>query len=275
MATQAYGFDPKFDWSKLEQGDGSSDEFDPGGDINEIATLQKGGGNGLPAWLNPNPNALTRELRQTFRKIPGMFDTGDLEKTYNDQIATIGGLGGQIATNAAREAIARAGQTGGQVNSEMAKAQAMLPVYSETGKLATDKAQAMMDAAKAQASIQSEVASTLGQLRTSYLANLAQIHMQKKTMKNANLNNAAELALRKYQGDQSNTLQLEELAQRGSQFDRTHDLERTKLGIQTAEDLKKMGGMYFTDPRGEFTGGDRAFFEATTRLGRTLPQLLG
>lgn len=274
MPTEAYALDPYFDWSKLKRNyDGSSgEEFDPGGDINEIATLQKGGGNGLPAWLNPNPNALTHELRKTFRTLPGMFDTGALEKTYDDQIATVGGLGGQIATNAAREAIARAGQTGGQVNSEMAKAQAMLPVYSETGKLATDKAQAMLDAAKAQASIQSEVASTLGQLRTSYLANLAQIHMQKKTMQNATLNNAAELALRKYQGDQATSLSREELAQRAGQFDRQQDFAETQFGI---EELNKANlNPFLTNPNGAYVGGDRASFDLSKRRTELLRSLV-
>jgi hypothetical protein len=181
-------------------------------------------------------------------------------------------MGGQIATNAAAEAIARAGQTGGQVNSEMAKAQAMLPVYQQTTDLAKEKANTMLDAAKAQASLHADVASTLGQLRTSYLANLAQVYMQKKGLKSGERTNAAELALRKYQGDQQHGLQLEELAQRGSQFDRTQDLAETQLGLEAA---KGRSGAYITDMSGNFSTGDRGLFDINTRINPRIASLLG
>lgn len=272
MGTQAYGFDPKFDWSKLDRNyDGTqTDPFETGGDINKLATSQNS--TGLPGWLTRNPNDLTRELRQTYKHIPGMFDDVGIGAAYDDAIANVRGMGGQIATNAAAEAIARAGQTGGQVNSEMAKAQAMLPVYSETAGLAKEKANTLLDAAKAKASLHAEVASTLGQLRTSYLGNLAQVYMQKKGLRSGERTNAAELALRKYQGDQANTLQMEELAQRGSQFDRQHNLAEMELGFQQAA---KRSGAYMTDNSGKFTSGDRGLYDINTSINPRIASLLG
>lgn len=247
-----------------------------GGDINELATLQKGSGGGLPSWLNPNPNALTRELKQTYKGLPGIFDTAGMEGAYDDEIATVGGMGGQIATNAAREAIARSGQTGGQVNSEMAKAQSMLPVFQQTGALAKDKANAMLDAAKAQASIQAQVAGTLGQLRTSYLANLAQVHMQKKQIQSGQRTNAAELALRKYQGDQSNQLSIENMAQQQGQFEDQQALAEKELGMNLAQ---KRSGSYITESGpgsvgggtpttgyGKFLSGDKGLYDINTHI---------
>lgn len=257
-----------WDWHDFQK---SQDQFQTGADIEEIATLQKGGRSGLPAWLNPNPNALTHELKQTYRKIPGMFDSGDLEGAYDSEIATVSGMGGQIATNAAREAIARGGQTGGQVNSEMAKAQAMLPVFQQTGALAKDKADAMLDAAKAQATIQAQVASTLGSLRTNYLTSLANVHMQKKGMMNSNRTNAAELALRKYQGDQQNNISMEQLAQQQGQFEDTQSLAKTQLGMEAAQ---KRSGAYMQDNSGGFMSGDRGLYDINQTLNPTIANLI-
>lgn len=254
------------------------DEFQVGADINRLATSQRG--SGLPSWLNPNPNSLVGELKSTYKSIPGMFDTSGVRKAYDDQINTVQGMGGQIATNAAAEAIARSGQSGGQANSAMAKAQAMLPVFEQTSGLAKDKANTLLDAAKAQAALTAQVASTLGNLRTSYLANLAQVHMQKKQLKSSSTTNAAELALRKYQGDQQNDLSIEQLAQQGSQFDQSNELARTQLGLSELD--KADFGMYYTGSEaggspgsGAFAGGDRRAYDMRNSRSSTIAGLLG
>jgi hypothetical protein len=160
------------------------EEYLKGGkSVTDIATLQPEVK--LPDWLTTNPDDLMRELHAMYSRIPGLMNPAAITKSYDDAIATTTGMGGQIANNAASEAVARGGITGGQINSEMVKAQSMLPVYDTTNKLRTDKALAVADQNKSQASMMAQLASTMGNLRANYLSSLGQLHNQRQQTTNS------------------------------------------------------------------------------------------
>lgn len=135
----------------------------------------------LPDWLSTDPDALISELMQTYSGTGKMFDPTGIARSYNKSIDTAMGMGGQIADNAMRESIARAGLEGGGANSAMVKAQSMLPVYEHTAGLRKDKALAVADVRAREAGMRAQLASAIGQMRTSYLSMLADTYMRGKT----------------------------------------------------------------------------------------------
>lgn len=132
----------------------------------------------LPDWMATDPNKLVGELMSEYKGAGKMFDVAGLGRSFDRSIDTAMGMGGQIAENAGREAISRAGMEGGSANSAMVKAQSMLPVYEHTAGLRKDKALAVADMRARQASLTTTIASTLGQLRTSYLSALGDSYLR-------------------------------------------------------------------------------------------------
>lgn len=181
--------------------------------LENLATLQNGGGNNsgsmtvpqfdLPDWLSTDPDSILDELMNEYKGSGNYFNTQGINRSYNQSINNAMGMGGQIADNAVREGLARSGQEGGSVNTSMLKAQAMLPVYEHTSGLRKDKALAIADVKAREAQMRGQLASTLGQMRSSYLGMLAQTYMQGRGMN------------MQWQGQQFNqALALEELAAR-------------------------------------------------------------
>ena len=150
--------------------------------INQLATLQPD--TNLPDWLTTHPDDLMQELRSTYASIPGLESARPIQKAYNNQINTITGTGTQAANAAAMEAINRQSTGGSQINSEMVKAQTMLPVYDQTSKLEAEKAAAVTQQHHLQLSMMTQVANQMSQLRTSYLSNLGQLQLQKQQQTN-------------------------------------------------------------------------------------------
>lgn len=181
--------------------------------IERIASLQSP--MGLPDWMTTDTDSLMGELKDMYGRIPGLTSPKGIRRAFDGAIATTQGMGGQIANNATREAIARAGTTGGQINSAMVKAQAMLPVYDTTSKLKVDKAAAIQDARKTQASMMTAVAGQLASLRTNYLTALGNIHNQKQSVTNSWVANEEDSRRRQQAQDRQYQLSLEELASRG------------------------------------------------------------
>lgn len=182
--------------------------------IRKIATLQAP--SSLPDWLTTNPDSLMGELTALYGKVPGMVDPRKVGKAFDGAIGTVQGMGGQIANNAATEAVARGGVTGGQINSSMAKAQAMLPVYDTTSKLKVDKAAAVLDAGKAKASIMGGMASTMANLRTNYLTALGNLHLGGQNSTNAWVAGQQQLLQKQTADDRQYDLSMEQLATRAS-----------------------------------------------------------
>jgi len=160
----------------------------------QLATLQNqsGGGYGsgsseipnmpMPDWLTTNPDDLMGEIMGEFKNTGQYFNTSGINKAYNQSIDTAMGMGGQVADNAMREGMARAGQEGGSANSAMMKAQAMLPVYEHTAGLRKDKALAISDVRTREAGMRAQLAQSIGQMRSSYLAHLGDVYMKGQGM---------------------------------------------------------------------------------------------
>lgn len=147
---------------------------------NGVAGLQNSGGvpspNSiqLPSWLNQNPDSQLGELMSTYGGIQSAFDPSGQVQARNDAIGYNTSEGTQAANNAATEYANRATQSGGSaLGAGVVKAQAMLPVLSQNAALKTDAADVAARAHHDAASLASQVASTIGQLRTSYLGTLA------------------------------------------------------------------------------------------------------
>ena len=162
------------------------------GTSNKIATLQKSKvpNTGpmptptLPSWLSTDPNSLLDEIMAEYNGSGKRFDTAGIARGYDASINTAMGMGGQIADNAAREAIARAGQSGGSINSAMVKAQSMLPVYEHTAGLRKDKALAIADVKSREATMRAGLAQALGSMRTAYLSMLADSYFRAQGLSN-------------------------------------------------------------------------------------------
>lgn len=164
-----------YEYSFGLQGEPTLPKYDSFDSINKIATLQSPPV--MPDWLPTNPDDLMGELIGQYNQSPGFGQRGT-RNAFNKSIDTTMGMGGQIADNAAREAMARAGMEGGGVNSAMVKAQTMLPVYDASNSLRTDKAAAIADIRQKKANYQSGLAAQLGQMRTGYLSMLADAYLK-------------------------------------------------------------------------------------------------
>lgn len=150
--------------------------------VSKIASLQSPAA--LPPWLTTDPSSLMPEMTKLYGSVPGMMSPAALAKAFDTSINTTRSEGGQIADNASREAVTRAGISGGQINSGMVKSQAMLPVYDATNKLATDKEGAVLAAKQQQVSAMGQLATMMSQLRSSYLTKLGELQISKQGQDN-------------------------------------------------------------------------------------------
>lgn len=247
-----------FDYDPRTAGSATGNMYGSGGGtadssktIKELATLQPEVT--LPPWMTTNPDALSSELMKTYGQIPSLMSAAPIRRGYNKAIDTTMGMGGQIASNAAREGIARAGQTGGQVNSSMLKAQAMLPVYDTTSKLQAEKAAAITEVRKNQADLSAKVATSLATMRSTYLATLAQTYLNKQTATNSFITDQMKI----------------QLAAKGQEDTAKNQAEATRLqalqlALQSIKEQKQSGGAYFTDNQGGFVSGKRSLYDLET-----------
>lgn len=147
---------------------------------NEVASLQNGvssrsnipGINAieLPSWLSRNPDDSMRELTSAYAGIGTAFDpTGQVE-ARNNAIAYNTTAGSQAANNAATEYSNRAAQSGASgLGAGAVKAQAMMPVLSQNAALKIDAADTAAKSHQQGAALASQIAGTIGNLRTNYL----------------------------------------------------------------------------------------------------------
>lgn len=144
----------------------------------QVASLQNGGLTKIndikmPSWMSTDPNQNLGELIQSYAGVGAAFDPSGQVQTRNDAIGYNTSQGGQAANNAATEYSARAAQSGAsQLGAGVVKAQAMLPVMQQNAALKTDAADVAAKSHQQAAGLASQIASTIGQLRTSYLNSL-------------------------------------------------------------------------------------------------------
>lgn len=127
----------------------------------------------LPSWMSTNPDQNLSELLQSYAGVGAAFDPSGQVQARNDAIGYNTAAGGQAANNAATEYANRAAQSGGSsLGAGVVKAQAMLPVMQQNAALKTDAADVAAKSHKEAATLSSQIASTIGQLRNSYLQSL-------------------------------------------------------------------------------------------------------
>jgi len=127
----------------------------------------------LPSWMSTNPDQNLGELLQSYAGVGAAFDPTGQVQARNDAIGYNTSAGGQAANNAATEYANRAAQSGGSsLGAGVVKAQAMLPVMQQNAALKTDAADVAAKSHQQAVSLSSQIASTIGQLRNSYLQSI-------------------------------------------------------------------------------------------------------
>lgn len=145
----------------------------------------------LPSWLKTD-NSQISELTDSYGKISSAFDpTGQVNARNNAAQFNLS-AGGQAANNTAMEYANRASQQGSSaLGAGVVKAQAMMPVYAQNAALKTDAADIAAKSHQEGVSLAAQIASTIGQLRASYLSTLTGYAQGQQS-----------LALQKYQAEQ-------------------------------------------------------------------------
>ena len=179
----------------------------------------------LPSWLNANPDANLTELLGAYGNINNAYDPTGQVNARNNAIAYNTSAGTQAANNAATQYANRASQQGGSaLGAGVVKAQALMPVFGANNKLQTDAADIAAKAHQEAATLSGQIASTISNLRQSYLGQLTDYatKQQQMTLQNNQFN--SDLQLRNYS------------AQQGV----ASDAAKTALGYaQTRADLSK------------------------------------
>jgi hypothetical protein len=155
----------------------------------------------LPSWLSPNPNDQLGELIDSYGKIPAAYDTTNQVAANNRSIAYNTSAGTQMANNAATEYSNRAAQSGASgLGAGVVKAQSMMPVLAMNTKVRADSANIAAKASQEAATLASQVAGTIGQLRIQYLTHLT-----------GYAENKAQLDFQNQQAQQNQALQRQQL----------------------------------------------------------------
>lgn len=177
----------------------------------------------MPSWLSTDPSGSIGELMQSYAGIPAAFDPSGQVAARNAAIGYNTSAGTQAANNAATEYSNRAAQSGASgLGAGAVKAQAMMPVLSQNAKLKTEAADVAAKAHQDAASLASQIAGTIGQLRTSYLSTLTGYAQGQQ-----------QLALDKYKTEQSVASQAAQTALGYAQTQA--DLYKTQLSMQQQE----------------------------------------
>lgn len=185
----------------------------------------------MPDWLKGNTDNQLAELTQTYGGINTAFDPSGQVQARNDAIGYNTSAGTQAANNAATEYSNRAAQSGAsQLGAGVVKAQAMLPVLSQNAALKTQAADVAAQSHQAAAGLAAQVASTIGNLRQSYLQTLTGYAQgqQQMSLQNQQFN----------AGQAQNQLQFQQgmsLDQQKFNYQRQQDQQRQQLAMQQAQ----------------------------------------
>lgn len=207
----------------------------------------------FPSWLSKDPNTTAKEAMGTYGQIganTNRIATG-YNTAYNNAIGYNTSAGGQAANNAATEYSNRAAQSGASsLGAGAVKAQAMMPVYAQNAALkigAADKAAQTYQKGMDQAS---GLASTIGQLRSSYLSTLVGYSQGQQ-----------KLALDKYGAEQSAAsaaaqaaLGYGQLQAQQFKVSRESDSER-RLAAMGLLSQQAPGGTWINNQLGQITSG--------------------
>jgi len=147
-----------------------------------VAGLQLSGGKvpgindvEMPDWLQDDDDGdgNIQELLKTYAGIGAAFNPKDQVAARNNAASYNLSAGTQAANNAATEYTNRAAVTGGStLGAGVVRAQALMPVLQQNAALKTEGADIAAKSHQTAISLAAQVASTIGQLRQSYLSTL-------------------------------------------------------------------------------------------------------
>lgn len=209
----------------------------------------------LPDWLNPNSDSQIGELLSSYAGVQSAFDPTAQVQARNDAIGYNTAAGGQAANNAASEYANRAAQQGGStLGAGVVKAQAMMPVLAQNAALKTNAADVAAKAHQDAASLASQIAGTIGNLRTSYLSSLTGF-----------VQGQQGLALDAFKANQAaagsaadRELQYARLREEQRQSGLSASATQSNAGLSAAKllmDSRGPSGMYTTDRYGQVNSG--------------------
>ena len=146
--------------------------------------------NDFPTWMPKDGAANTAQLTQFQKQIPGMFNTGGIEKAYHNQIDGMMAQGRGHAAAAGRAYGQRAVQAGASgAGAGFAQAQAMLPMYGQQNEMLSDLSRIQQSAKQGKAQAMGGVASQLSSMAaqregmmTDYAQNQQRFALQNKQL---------------------------------------------------------------------------------------------
>jgi hypothetical protein len=117
----------------------------------------------FPSFMTTKPNM--RELQQTYRQLPGQFDTSGMEANVNNQMAMNTAQGKASSSVMQRAAMNRAAKMGGAVGASFASGGMMLPIHQANAAMMGDFQNRKLDAAAQMAGLRQNAAVNMAKLR--------------------------------------------------------------------------------------------------------------
>lgn len=213
----------------------------------------------LPSWMSANPDDNLKELLQTYASIPSAFSPTAQEAAYNSAIGYNTSAGNQAANNAATSYANSAAQSGAsQLGAGAVKAQALMPVLSQNAQLKVQSANTAAQDYQSAATLASQVANNIDQLRTSYLSTLTNYAQSQQQMQVQNQQFNSTQALNQYTAQQNVALQAGQqqlsYAQLAAQQYQS-GVGNADAAAQALLAAKGPTGEYITNNQGQVTSG--------------------
>lgn len=203
----------------------------------------------LPDWMSPSADANINELLKAYGGVRKAFDPTAQVNARNDAIAYNTAAGTQAANNAATEYANRAAQSGADASGAgVVKAQALMPVLSANAAMKTEAADVAAKAHQQGTAMLAQIATTIGQLRTSHLQSMIQFATGQQQTKLQNQQFQASLAQDRYKTDIQSQLEQQKLAAAADEQKRL-----AAMGILSAPGPS---GTYTTDAFGNVVSGN-------------------
>lgn len=213
----------------------------------------------MPSWMSTDPSGNMGELLDSYSKIGAAFDPSGQVAARNAAIGYNTSAGTQAANNAATEYSNRAAQSGASgLGAGAVKAQAMMPVLSQNAALKIDAADTAAKTHQQGATLAAQIASTIGELRTSYLGMLTGYAQGQQG-----------LALDKYKAEQAAAgqgaqtalgyAQLQADAYKNQLAMSQQDSDQKRLAATALFNAQSPTGMYTTNNQGGITSGQDTY----------------
>lgn len=205
---------------------------------NPVATVNPGS---IPSYIPTSPKPIINGLQSLMQNLGQYFDTSGMTSTVENQIQQNTSIGQQFANNAGLEYTNRAMLNGGDPSlAGVMRAQSMMPIYQQNSQVRSDLAGKVSQVQQNEAGARSTIASTIAQLKNSYLQSLQDYSGKLQTLQT------------------TSELEREKIAQQQKQFDATQKLNWAKYEsdaqaqtrdaqMRAAQMLQQIGPAFVTE----------------------------